>query len=99
VVIHNGATGSPTAPGYNPYGLLKVFSANGTQMDLVAEARTSPWCQGVIFNPDGRSILLQCALTKEIEVYRFDGRALTRDQAATMTFTARPGAIATATSR
>lgn len=99
VVIHNGATGSPTAPGYNPFGLLKVLRLNGTQMTPVAEAQTSPWCQGAVFTPDGGSILLQCALTKEIEVYRFDGRALTRDPAATLTFTARPGAIATAVSR
>jgi hypothetical protein len=53
----------------------------------------------VVFTDDGRTILLQCALTKEIEVWRFNGRTLTQDKAASLKLNARPGSIATPASR
>ena len=98
-VVHNGSAGTPGARGYNPYGFLKVYSVRGTEMTPVATAQTSPWCQGVVFTDDGRTILLQCALTKEIEVWRFNGRSLTQDKAASLKLNARPGSIATPASR
>ncbi|RAK60396.1 YncE family protein [Phenylobacterium hankyongense] len=99
VVVANGSAAAPTAPGYHPYGLLQVYRVRGTQVTRVAEAHSGGWCQGAIFSDDGRTVLLQCALGKDIEVYRFDGKALTRDDAATLKFDARPGSIATAGSR
>ncbi len=38
-------------------------------------------------------------MTKDIEVFRFNGKTLTQDASATLTFDARPGSIASATSR
>ena len=46
-------------------------------------------------NKDGKLILLQGAVSKNIEVYRFDGHSLTRDTDATLSMPGRPGAIAT----
>ena len=63
------------------------------------EARTGQWGQGATWSDDGRTILQQGAIDKTIEVYRFDGKSLTRDTAATIQLDSRPGSIATAASR
>jgi DNA-binding beta-propeller fold protein YncE len=99
VVVANGSAAAPGASGYHPYGLLQIYSVNGAKLARVAEAHSGAWCQGAVFSNDARTVLLQCAMNKEIEVYRFDGKSLTQDPAATLKFTARPGALATATSR
>jgi DNA-binding beta-propeller fold protein YncE len=99
VVVHNGSSGAANSPGYNYYGLLKVYAVDGTSLSLVDETPTSPWCQGLVFTQDGGALLLQCAMTKQIEVYRFDGKTLTQDVGASLTLTARGGSIATPTSR
>jgi DNA-binding beta-propeller fold protein YncE len=99
VVVANGSAAQPTAPGYHPYGLLQIYSVSGTTLTKVAEAHSGAWCQGAVFSATNRAVLLQCAMTRAIEVYRFDGKALTQDAAATLRFEARPGAIAVATSR
>jgi len=65
----------------------------------VAEADTGHNCQGTTFSDDNKTVLMQCATEKDIEVFHFDGTSLTRDQGATLTFDSRPGAIATARTR
>ncbi|MES1973297.1 MAG: YncE family protein [Pseudomonadota bacterium] len=99
VVVHNGSGGAPGSPGYWPHGALKLYAVKGTTLTALAEAASGAWCQGATFSADGRTILLQCAAAKEIEVFRITGKALVRDEAATLKFEARPGAIATAMTR
>ena len=99
VTVVNGSSSRPTAPGYNDFGLLKVFKIDGANLTQVAEAKTGRWGQGATWSRDGKVILLQGAIDKNIEVYRFDGRSLTRDANATLSMPGRPGAIATRYSR
>jgi hypothetical protein len=99
VTLINGTISNPTSPSYNPFGLLKVFRVKGPTLELVAETRTGPWCQGAAWRKDGSAILQLCAERKEIEVYRFDGARLTRDAAATLSFDSRPGSLSTAWGR
>lgn len=99
VTVVNGSSSRPTAPGYNSFGLLKVFKVDGATLTQVAEAQTGRWGQGAAWSRDGKTILLQGAIDKHIEVYRFDGRTLTRDAGATLAMPGRPGAIATRYSR
>lgn len=99
VTVVNGSSSKPTAPGYRDFGLLKVFKVDGPNLTQVAEARTGRWGQGAAWSKDGKAILLQGAIAKNIEVYRFDGHSLTRDDAATLPMPGRPGAIATRYSR
>jgi len=99
VTVVNGSSAAPTTANYNPYGLMKIFQVDGPKLTQVAETRTGAWGQGATWSDDGRTILAQGAIDKNIEVYRFDGKTLTRDAAATLAFEARPGSIATAKSR
>ncbi|MDB5704598.1 MAG: hypothetical protein JWN66_1714 [Sphingomonas bacterium] len=99
VVVHNGSGSAPGSPGYWPVGALKLYGVKGATLTAIAEAPTGAWCQGATFSNDGRTILLQCAVAREIEVFRLNGDKLVRDEAATMTFESRPGAIATAATR
>jgi hypothetical protein len=98
--ITNGSHSTPTAPDFNDFGLLYVFKASGSMLKKVAESHTGHWCQGALFSKDDRTILVQCSVEREIEVFRFDGNThLTRDEAATLKFDAAPASMATASSR
>jgi DNA-binding beta-propeller fold protein YncE len=99
VTVVNGSSSKVTAPGYHEFGLLKVFKVDGANLTQVAEVQTGRWGQGAAWSKDGKTILLQGAISKNIEVYRFDGHSLTRDTDATLSMPGRPGAIATRYSR
>lgn len=98
-IVANGSAAPTTAPGYHPYGLVQIYRVNGAVMTRIAEAHSGAWCQGAVFSDDNRTLLVQCGMTKAIEVYKFDGKTLVQDSAATLTFDGRPGSIATAKSR
>ncbi len=99
VTVVNGSSSKVTAPGYHEFGLLKVFQVEGPNLTQVAEAQTGRWGQGAAWSQDGKIILLQGAISRNIEVYRFDGHSLTRDTGATLSMPGRPGAVATRYSR
>ena len=99
VVVANGSAAPVSSPTYHDHGLMKIFAVDGSTLTPAGEARTGAWCQGAAWSKDNRRILLQCALTREIEVYNYDGTTLVRDSRATLKFAARPGAISTAADR
>jgi DNA-binding beta-propeller fold protein YncE len=100
LVLANGAATVKTDPQYGSVvGILKVFAVGAGTLSEVAHADSGHWCQGATWSDDGRTILQQCATERAILVYRFDGTTLVQDQAATMVFESRPGAIATLHSR
>ena len=87
------------SPGFSPFGLLQVYRVQGARLTPVAQATTGQCGQGAAWSDEGRTILLQGAIAKVSQVYRFDGRSLSEDKAATIQFDTRPGAIMTARSR
>lgn len=99
VTVGNGAATQPNGRNFEVLSKVAVLRADGGKLTPVTTADTAHYCQGVTFSDDGKTILSQCALEKEIEVFHFDGKALTRDMGATLKFESRPGAIATAKSR
>lgn len=100
VVVANGSAAAPGSPTYHDYGLLQVYRVEGATLVRAAEAHTGQWCQGAAWSKDSRHILLQCAMTKDIETFDFDGKsALTRNEATKLKFDARPGAISSGLSR
>jgi len=98
LTIGNGSSSRPGSPSFNPNGLLKVYSVDGSQLTEVTEVKTGAWGQGATWNKNHTLLLLQSGADKDIEVYRFDGKSLIR-QPTTFKFDSRPGSIATALSR
>jgi hypothetical protein len=100
VTVGNGASVPVNAPNYNSvHGLMRIFSVNHGKLTEVATTNTGHWCQGATWSRDGHTILLQCATEYDIEVYKFDGKTVVQDTAATLKFSGRPGSIATATNQ
>lgn len=100
VTVANGAADSMTDPNYaTTHGLMFVFGVEGGKLTKLASTNTGHWCQGATWNKDSNLILLQCATERHIEVYKFDGKSLSMEKGATLSFDARPGAIATATNQ
>ena len=100
VVVANGTASVRSDPKFNQVlGLLKIFAVGDGTLTSVAQSDTGHWCQGATFSKDNKTILLQCAAEREIEVFKFSGTTLEQDQGATIAMGARPGAISTAFSR
>jgi DNA-binding beta-propeller fold protein YncE len=76
VVIHNGSGKARESPFYNPNGKLLVYRIEGFKPVKVAEAPIGRWSQGIAFSKDGRTILVQNMLERNIQVFRFDGTTL-----------------------
>jgi DNA-binding beta-propeller fold protein YncE len=100
VVVANGTASVKSDPKWDSVlGLLKVYKVGDGSLTKVAQADSGHWCQGATFSKDNKTILLQCAAEREIEVFHFDGSSLTQDKGASIAMGARPGSIATASSR
>jgi DNA-binding beta-propeller fold protein YncE len=100
VVLANGAAYVKTDPTYGTVrGILKILAVGPGTLKEVAQAPSCHWNQGATWSDDGKVILAQCASERTIEVYRFNGKSLVRDDKATIAFESRPGSIATRHSR
>jgi DNA-binding beta-propeller fold protein YncE len=78
VSVQNGTNVPRSAGWFHDSGLVKVYRLDGQTLTLVTEAAAGRWCQGLAWNRDSSTLLVQCAADQQIEVYGFDGRALTR---------------------
>jgi DNA-binding beta-propeller fold protein YncE len=100
VVVANGTASVRSDPKWDAVlGLLKIYKVGDGTLTADGQADTGHWCQGATFSKDNKTVLLQCAGEREIEVFHFDGTTLTQDKGAAIAMGARPGAIATALSR
>ena len=61
-----------------------LFRVGAGTLTEVATSDSGHWCQGATWSNNGKVILLQCATEREIEVFRFDGKSLVQDKAASM---------------
>jgi DNA-binding beta-propeller fold protein YncE len=77
VITHNGSTKPKSSPFYQPAGKLVILRINGNKLSRGPEAPIGTWSQGVAFTRDGKTILVQNMVEKEIQVMRLDGDKLT----------------------
>lgn len=77
-VVMNGSNLARTSPYFNDFGLLRIYRLEGTALTHVADARTGHWCQGAVWNRSGSVVVVQCGVERELQVFAFDGRRLTR---------------------
>jgi DNA-binding beta-propeller fold protein YncE len=75
--VMNGSNSPRNSPLFNDFALLKVFSLTNKVLTPVAEARLGHWCQGAAWSRDSKTVLAQCAVEREVQVFTFDGRTLT----------------------
>jgi DNA-binding beta-propeller fold protein YncE len=100
IVLANGTAYVKSAPNYDSLlGIIKIYAIGPGTLTPVAQADSCHWAQGATWSQDGKLILQQCASERAIMVYRFDGKSLTQDKAATIPFESRPGSISTSVSR
>jgi DNA-binding beta-propeller fold protein YncE len=78
VTVMNGTNAPTGSPLFNPSGRLRVYAVAPRSLTPIAEAPLGRWCQGAAWSRDGRTLLAQCMVEQEIQVFSFDGRALTK---------------------
>ena len=76
VTVMNGSNKPKASPFFNDNGLLMVLSVNGAKLAKVAEAKVGHWCQGVAWSKDGKTVLVQCMIEQELQLFNFDGKEL-----------------------
>ena len=99
VIAHNGSAkpkGTPFA--YSDKGKLILLRINGNKATRLAEAPIGVWSQGVAFSKDGKTILVQNMVEREIQVLSFDGKRV-KDTGQRITVSGGPSAIRVASPR
>jgi DNA-binding beta-propeller fold protein YncE len=76
VTVMNGSQRPKTHQAFNDHGLVKIFRIAGTKLTYVTEARVGGWGQGVVWSRDGKTLLFQTMIGKELQVLSFDGKEL-----------------------
>jgi hypothetical protein len=77
VSVMNHSQSPKTSPFFHDFGYLRIVRVGARTLTPVAEAKVGHWGQGVAWSRDMRTLLLQAATEKELEIFTFDGRTLT----------------------
>lgn len=96
VQVMNGSNKPKDSPFYAPRGKLILYRVDGTRLVPLAAAWIGQWSQGIAFSADGKTILVQNMVEKDIQVFRWDGTALV-DTGQRIKTNGGPAAIRTAT--
>jgi hypothetical protein len=100
VVVGNGSGTTKQAKNFDTvFGKLAVFKVGAGKLTHVADAAIGHACQGAVWSDDGKALLVECSVERDIEYLHFDGSSLSKDAGASLTFVSRPGAIVTAKTR
>ena len=100
VVVGNGSATVKNAANYNQvFGKLSMFAVGNGKLTLVTEAKLGHACQGVVWSDDGKRLLVQCSVERDIRTFDFDGKTLTERPEAAIPMVSRPGVMVTAKTR
>lgn len=78
VTVMNGSNSAKSSPFFNDFGILAILRLNNKKLAPVTQAKVGHWCQGTAWSRDGHTVLVQCMVEKQIMIFGFDGRKLTR---------------------
>lgn len=95
VQVMNGSNKPRESPFHAANGKLLLYRVEGTRLVPLAAAWVGRWSQGIAFSADGRTILVQNMVEKEIQIFRWDGSAL-QDTGQRIKTNGGPAAIRTA---
>lgn len=76
VVVMNGSNQPKSSPFYNDAGKLVLLRIEGARLVRFAEAPIGHWSQGAVFSKDGKTILVQNMVEKELWVFRIEGEGV-----------------------
>jgi DNA-binding beta-propeller fold protein YncE len=76
ITVMNGSNRAKDHPAFNDYGLLVIYSINGTKLTKVAEAKVGHWCQGAAWSKNNQTVVIQCMVEKNLQAFNFNGRKL-----------------------
>jgi len=100
LVVGNGSATVRNAPNYNSvFGKLSLFAVGKGKLDHIADAQLGHACQGAVWSDDGKRLLVQCSVERDIRVFDFDGKALSERPEAALKMESRPGAMVTSKTR
>jgi len=77
VTVMNGSNLAKGSPFLSDHGRLRIFAIRNRTIVPVTEAPIGHWCQGAAWSADTRTLVVQCMVERELQVFHFDGRALT----------------------
>jgi len=72
----NGSQRAPTNEFYNAHGVLTLLAVKGHRLSRVAEAPVGRWSQGIAFSRDGKTILVENMVEKNLSLFRWEGAKL-----------------------
>ena len=100
VVVGNGSATVRNAPNYNSvFGKLVIFEREGGKLTHVTDGQIGHACQGVVWSQDGKRLLVQCSVERDIRALDFDGKALIERPDAVIKMESRPGVMVTSKAR
>ncbi|MFL5286493.1 MAG: YncE family protein [Rhodopila sp.] len=76
----NGSTKPASHPFHHDNGLLGLYAVEGQTLRKLAEVPIGGWAEAAAFSRDGRMVLVQSMADRTVEVFRWDGKSLTRDK-------------------
>lgn len=76
VQVMNGSNKPRGSPFHAANGKLLLYRVEGTRLVPLAAAWVGQWSQGIAFSADGRTILVQNMVERDIQVFRWDGSTL-----------------------
>ena len=78
IVVGNGsATVTTTRQLQHVFGKLVIFTVARGKLDHITDAQLGHACQGAVWSDDGKRLLVQCSVERDIRTFDFDGKALT----------------------
>lgn len=94
VLAMNGSNKPRNSPFYGERGTVMVYRIRGVQLEKVAEAPIGAWSQGIVWSADGRRLMVQNMVGRDIQVFDFTGRRLR--EVARLPFETGPAGLRTA---
>lgn len=76
MTIMDGSAFPPDSPFYHDGGRVAVHAVKGVHLSKVAEAKIGHWSQGLVWARNGKHILVENMVEKDVMVFDFDGKAV-----------------------
>ena len=73
-----GSTKPKTDPFHHDHALLALYAVEGTSLRKLAETPVGGWAEAIAFSRDGKTVMIQSMADRAIDVFRWDGKTLTR---------------------